>query len=138
MKRLITIAVFAFTVILSAGRALAQVPAIQVDVPFNFTAGDKQLPRGSYTITLASPGVIQIRNRDRHISIGTMALPDGREAENGGELVFSKYGDRYFLHEVLCDYVSLNVSLPTTKSEKWVSRQEARLQNSSQVFLAAK
>jgi hypothetical protein len=138
MKRIITIAVFAFTVILSAGTALAQAPAIRVNVPFNFTAGDKLLPPGLYTITLASAGIIEIRNRDQHISIGTTVLPDNRKSENGAELVFSRYGNRYFLHEVLCDFASMNVNLPATKSEKWARMQEAFLQQPSKVLLAAK
>jgi hypothetical protein len=138
MKRIITIAIFAFTVILSGGRALAQVPAIRVNVPFNFTAGDKLLPPGLYTITLASAGVIEIRNRDQHISIGTTALPDNRESENGGELVFGRYGNQYFLHEVLCDFASMNVYLPTARSEKRVRMQEAMVQNAKQILLAEK
>jgi hypothetical protein len=138
MKRIITIAVFAFTVILSVGRASAQVPAIRVNVPFNFTAGDKLLPAGSYTITLASAGIIEIRNRDQHISIGTTVLPDNRKSENGGELVFARYGNQYFLHEVLCDFASMNVNLPTTKSEKRVHMQEAMVESASQILLVMK
>jgi hypothetical protein len=63
MKRIITVAAFAFTVILGVGKSQAQVPAVQVTVPFKFTAGDKALPAGAYTIMLASSGVIEIRNR---------------------------------------------------------------------------
>jgi hypothetical protein len=138
MKRIITIAIFAFTVILSVGRAGAQVPAIRVNVPFNFTAGDKLLPPGLYTITLASAGIIEIRNRGQHISIGSTALPDNRESEHGGELVFARYGNQYFLHEVLCDFASMNVYLPTTKSEKRVRMQEAMVENANQVLVAMK
>ena len=138
MKRIITIAIFAFTVILSVGRTLAQVPAIRVDVPFNFTAGDKLLPPGLYTITLASTDMIEIRNRDQHISIGTTVLPDNRKSENGGKLVFAGYGNQYFLHETLCDFASMNVNLPTTKSEKRVRMQEAMVESASQILLAMK
>ena len=138
MQRIIPIAIFAFTVILSVGRALAQVPAIRVNVPFNFTAGDKLLPPGLYTITLESPGIIEIRNRVQHISIRSTALPDNRASEHGAELAFARYGNRYFLHEVLCDFASLNVYLPTTKSEKRVGMQEAMVEKASQVLVAMK
>jgi hypothetical protein len=138
MKRIITIAIFAFASILSVNKALAQAPAMQVNVPFNFTAGNKLLPPGTYTITLVSAGAIEIRNRAQHISIGTVVLPDNRESENGGELVFARYGNQYFLHEISCPFASMNVSLPATRSEKRVRMQEAMVQNASQVLLAAK
>jgi len=138
MKRIITIAVFAFTSILSINKASAQVRGVEVNVPFNFTANDKLLPAGTYTITLPSSGVIEIRNRARHISMASVVLPDSRQSEHGGELVFTKYGNRYFLREILCDYASMNVHLPTTKSEEWARTQEAMVQNTSQILLAAK
>lgn len=138
MKRIITIAIFAFTVILSVGRASAQVPGIRVNVPFNFTVGDKLLPAGTYTITVPSTGVIDIRNREKHISVWSMALPDNRESENGDELVFARYGNQYFLREILCRFVSMNVNLPATKSEKRIRTQEAMVENAKQVLLAMK
>jgi hypothetical protein len=138
MKRIITATIFAFTAILSVGRSMAQVPAILVDVPFHFTVGDKLLPPGTYTITSASAGMIEIRNRGQHISILSTTLRDNRESENGGELVFTRYGNQYFLHEILCDFVSMNVYLPTTKSEKRVRTQEAMVEQANHLLLAMK
>jgi hypothetical protein len=138
MKRIITATIFAFTVILNVGRSMAQVPAIRVNVPFSFTAGDKRLPPGTYTITMPSTGVIELRNRDQHISMWSMGVPDNREPEHDGELVFARYGNQYFLHEVLCRYASLNVNLPATKSEKRVRTQEARVESANQILLASK
>ena len=138
MKRIITATIFAFTVILSVGRSMAQVPAIRVNVPFNFTAGDKVLPPGTYTITLASSGVVQLRNRQEQISMGTTVLPDNRKSDNGGELVFTRYGNQFFLHEILCDYASMNVSLPTTRTEKRVHMQEAKVESTKQILLTSK
>jgi hypothetical protein len=136
MKRIIAIAIFALTGILSVGKTLAQVPAVQVNVPFNFVAGDKLLPAGSYTITSPSAGIIEFRNRNQHFLIASPALPDNKESENGGELVFARYGNRYFLHEILCDYATMNVHLPRAKSEKWASTQEASVQQSGEVIVA--
>ena len=138
MKRIITIAIFAFTGILRIGNAMAQEPAVQVKVPFNFTAGDKQLPAGTYSITLASPGIVEFQNKDRHILHGTTALQNFTKSEDGGKLVFTKYGNRYFLHEILCDFRSMNVDLPTTKAEKRARTQEWRADNGNYVMLALK
>ena len=51
MKRIITATIFAFTVILSVGRSMAQVPAIRVNVPFNFTAQGQSYPAGVYDVS---------------------------------------------------------------------------------------
>jgi hypothetical protein len=136
MKRIITIAIFALTGILSVGSALAQATAIRVKVPFAFNAGDKLLPPGTYTITLVSADVIRIQDRDQHISILSTETRDNRRSENGDELVFARYGDRYFLQEVLCDSAAMNVNLPATKSEEKSRVQEAVVQHSGQVLVA--
>jgi hypothetical protein len=138
MKRIITIAILAFTGILGIGSASAQATAVRVKVPFAFTAGDTLLPPGIYTITFVSADVVHIRERDQHISVLTTEIPNNRRSENGDELVFARYGNRYFLQEILCDSAAMNVNLPLTKSEERARTQEAFLQNSSKVLLAAK
>jgi hypothetical protein len=138
MKQIITGTIFAFALILSVGKTLAQVPAILVNVPFNFTVGDKLLPAGKYTITLPSTGMIEIFNRGQRISTSSTVILDNRESENGGELVFTRYGDHYFLNEILCKFASMNVSLPTARSEKKIRTQEAMVENAKQILLAAK
>jgi hypothetical protein len=65
-----------------------------------------------------------------------MVLPENTQAESGGELVFTRYGNQYFLHQILCEYPSMNVHLPQARAEKWIRREEAKVQNASQVFLA--
>ena len=45
----------------------------------------------------------------------------------GSELVFQRYGDQYFLHEVLCPATaSTNVDIPASRLEKR-ERTEAKL-----------
>jgi hypothetical protein len=138
MKRITAITLFAFASILGAGAAVAQDRGVQANVPFDFTVGNKLLPAGTYTITPASEGVIAIQNRDKHVLILSAALPDGKEAKNGGELVFDRYADQYFLREILCDAAAMNVELPATKAEKQARMQEAKVQNASQVEVAAR
>ena len=40
-------------------------------------------------------------------------LPDPSISDN--EVVFTKYGNHYFLHEVLCGAVSMHVALPASQ-----------------------
>ncbi len=138
MKRIITIAIFAFTGILSVGSALAQGDAVWVKVPFAFTAGDRLLPAGTYMITPLSADVIHIQARDQNISVLTTDLQDDQQSKNGDELIFARYGDRYFLREILCNSAAMTVSLPATKSEKRARTQEALVQHPDLVLLASK
>lgn len=138
MKRITAFALITLGGILSCGGALAQDHAVQANVPFDFTIGNKLLPPGTYTIAPISEDVIAIQNRDRHVSILSTTSPDSRQAGNRGELVFDEYAGQYFLRGVLCESASLNVDLPRSKSEERVSRQEARVQNANQVLVAVK
>jgi hypothetical protein len=53
-------------------------------------------------------------------------------------LVFQKYGNQYFLSEVLGPSTSLNVAIPRSKREQSVRREEATLRESSQILIALK
>ena len=138
MKRITAIALFVIAAFITTGRAVAQDRAVRATVPFDFTVGDKLLPAGTYTITTASSDVIELRNYDRRIAILSTATPDSKESRNGSKLVFDKYGDQYFLSEILCQSASMNVNLPTSKAEKRARVQEAMLHSVSEVFVAAK
>lgn len=137
------IKVIAITVCLLASFAVvrtvsAQDHAARATVPFGFNVGDKWVPPGTYTITSnsGSPNIIYLRSRDSKVALLTFAHPDS-ERSNGGKLVFTKYGDQYFLHEILCSACGMNVALPGSKHERIVrARLEAGLSNPSDVYLA--
>jgi hypothetical protein len=133
----------AITVCLLASFALvgtvsAQDHVARATVPFGFNVGDKWVPPGTYTITSdsESPNVIYVRNKDGNVVLLTLAEPDSH-VSNGGKMVFTKYGDQYFLHEILCSACRMNVALPSSKHERIArERLEAGLSNPSDVYLA--
>jgi len=135
--------VVAFAVCLLASLAVvgtvsAQDHVARATVPFGFNVGDKWVPPGTYTITSdsGSPNNIFIRSKDSNVTLVTLAQPDSQPS-NGAKLVFTKYGDQYFLHEILCSACGMNVSLFRSKHERIVrKRLEAGLSNSSDVYLA--
>src|SRR5271168_2447056 len=138
MKRNIAIALLAVSTLATAGRAVAQDLAVQATVPFEFTVGGRLLPADTYTITSAESGVIMIRNADKHFWAVTIASHSNQESASGSELVFDKYGDKYFLHEVMCPKdAGLNVNVPKSKLEKQVQIQEAKYGGEPQVVLIA-
>jgi hypothetical protein len=137
MKRITAIALFTIAGFVTAGSTLAQNRAVRVDVPFDFTVGDKLLPPGTYEITTAKEGVIEIQERGKHVAVLTPASPDNNTSQTG-KLVFDKVGNQYFLSEILCQSANMNVSVPPSKHEKQARQHQAMLQNSSQVFVATK
>jgi len=139
MKRITSItsiALFALVSFVTVGSISAQDRAVKANVPFEFTVGNTLLPAGNYEITVANQNVIEIKNTDRHVAILTTTTNDGNEATKS-ELVFNKYGDQYFLREVLCTQAAMNMAVPASKQEKTARAQEASLShNGQQVYLA--
>jgi hypothetical protein len=139
MKRITSItsiALFALVSLVTVGSISAQERAVKANVPFDFTVGDKLLPAGTYMISTENANVIKIQSSDRRVAILSTTTSDGKESKTA-ELVFNKYGDQYFLHEILCSSADMNMAVPASKQEKRARTQEASLSNSGQqVYLA--
>jgi hypothetical protein len=95
--------VFALT--MYPGKAQAQIVGnLEVDIPFQFHVGNVKLPPGKYTIHVLDNSdltVMEITSADGSSS----ALFEVRDAEaksapGKSELVFNKYGNRYFLEKL--------------------------------------
>jgi hypothetical protein len=138
MKRITATALLAIANLAMAGTSFAQSNGVQANVPFDFTVDNQVLPAGTYRIQTQSPGLIMIRNHDKPISVLTLVNQDGTKSPNGGKLIFHKYGDHYFLSEILCDSASMNVELHPSKAEKRVQLQQAMVKPSSEVFIATR
>ena len=74
----------------------------------DFTVGGKLLPKGVYSIKKNSENIILIRSRNKPISTLAMVTPDGHSAPGGGVLTFHRYGDQYFLSQILSDSANLS------------------------------
>ena len=140
MKRISAIAICALASLVAAGSAVAQGHAVKATVPFDFAVGNSRLPAGTYTITTVdSPSStgLAIRSDSGKVTVLINAYADGKQSKNS-KLVFDKYGDQYFMREILCSNADMNVELPVSKAEKQSQRQEASLPNSDrgQVFVA--
>jgi hypothetical protein len=96
----LVLSVFALTIF--AGKAHAQIVGdLDVDIPFQFHAGNARLPAGKYRIHVLDGSdltVMEITSADG----STSALFEVQDAEANAtpaksELIFNKYGNRYFL-----------------------------------------
>ena len=140
MKRISAIALLSLASLLTAGSAMAADRA-QANIPFAFNVGDMVMPAGDYTISDAGwrpSGVIEIRSADAKHATLTTAFGDAKKPVNGGELVFNRYGDKYFLTEVLCPAGGMSVKLPTSKLERRARINEAALPTTTQILVATK
>lgn len=139
MKPTHAIALLTVALLSATDGVLAQQRAVMANVPFSFTVGTNVLPAGKYTISSRSSGVVQIKSTDGQISTRLVAVKSYHESAGGTELIFNRYGDRYFLHRVLCPSTSrLNLDFPSSKSEQKLRKREAKLQGDEQLLIAAR
>ena len=138
MKRITAIALLAIANFAMAGMSFAQSYGVKANVPFDFTVGNKVLPAGTYQIQSKSGVVISIRNHDKPIAMLTTVDQDGASSKDGGKLIFHKYGDQYFLSEILSDSATMNVYVPRSKAETRVRLQQAMVHPASEVFIATR
>jgi hypothetical protein len=138
MKRIPTLSLIILAA-LSAIPAIAQGVVLKTDIPFGFTVGDTYMPAGHYTLSAPESGIIRIAN-DNTNAVATVSDTHGfSDPGHGSKLVFEKYGERYFLHHVLCPTtVALNVDIPEWNAEKRARTREAKLDHGEQILVAAR
>jgi hypothetical protein len=74
--------------------------SLVLNAPFAFTVEKQQMPAGSYRI-LVERNYLQIRGQDGQIACMVLTLPtSGRVRVGSGEVVFHRFGNRYFLNQV--------------------------------------
>ena len=132
MKRITVLAFLTAALIsMASARAHAQAPAFTV--PFDFIVGNQVFPAATYQVSYnATKTAILVRSKDdRFHALTTTHLADPSTSDN--VVVFTKYGNQYFLHKVLCGAVSMNVEIPVSRLEKQARIQDAQLPHSETV-----
>lgn len=136
MKRTLAIASFAAAMIMASTGASAQTKA-QATIPFDFAVGSTLMPSGLYDIESPQPGVIWLHEHNGQANVLSVAVTS-QSVATPAKLIFNKYGDQYFLHETRAANGDVEMTLPTTKLEKRVRAQEARLENEQKTAIALK
>lgn len=100
---IITGAVFA----VSAAAQTSAPQRMRANIPFAFSAGEKTLPAGVYTLSVVNPNsdrqALQIRSQDGHFSaiIQTSVVSGQAVADHdAAKVVFRRYGDQYFFAQI--------------------------------------
>jgi hypothetical protein len=83
----------------STSYAFAQGQTMQVNVPFAFHNGSQHLPAGTYRVEIQSMYVLLLRGQSGSGFVMTNPATTST-APATGKVIFTRYGDQYYLSEV--------------------------------------
>jgi hypothetical protein len=117
--------------LLLAASAYAQMPGapLRATIPFDFNIRGKTLPAGDYEIRRITdePGGLEVLNVHRsneHAMFETGPVEAARIARHS-EIIFHRYGDTYFLHEVWSAGLETGRELPLSRQERFLRSETA-------------
>jgi hypothetical protein len=125
------------SLLLTVAGAHAQ-SATRVNVPFAFKVGTKQMPAGTYKIRndfgTNFVRVLNVQTYTSAVAVGRRESP----SKNTDKLIFHRYGNQYFLTEILGGKGSNAMVLPATKQEKELQVANAPTNIGNEVEIASK
>jgi hypothetical protein len=100
--------------------------SFQITIPFSFQTGRQHMPAGHYEIESLSPQVILLRELGQHRSDMLIVYPaDGSRDSARGSVVFSRFGDKYFLHQVWAPGARTGQECARSRAEKELMRADS-------------
>jgi hypothetical protein len=128
---LLVLSVFAITIF--AGKAHAQIVGdLNVNVPFQFHAGNTKLPAGKYRIHVLDDSdltVMEITSADGSTSaLFQVQESDVNSAPAKSELIFNRYGNRYFLSKLFDEGNPSGSKVVESRYEKQMSKAAVEAQ----------
>lgn len=129
MKKQISRALLGLAATLMLGvAAVAQVShTVVIRVPFDFVAGEKRMPAGSYTVRRIrsdAESALLIRSEDGRAT-AVILTNTGDPQPRAAALVFRQHGDRHFLAEVSMPGAASTRELPKSSAERRLERELA-------------
>lgn len=135
MKRQVVIMMIAALIVAIASVTTIRAQSagnVSVTIPFEFSAGTKTLPAGDYNVrrTLQGGSVV-MRIQDKNNAVA-LFLPNARPVAGSNiqaesKLVFSRYGNEYFLSQIWIAGRSTGAELHRTTRERSLQRELARI-----------
>ena len=85
-----------------SGPAAAQAQSVTVNIPFDFSANDQNVPAGTYRISFQAPRYLLFVHTQSTKKQYLMAVQPTWEqnSQDGGRLIFRRYGDNNYLYQV--------------------------------------
>ena len=137
MKSILKTGLLAMACLTAYSHASAQT-TVEAKIPFEFAVGQKVLPPGTYSITQVTSRIIELQNLDRRTSVFVSTFASDYVSQKPKEMVFHKYGNQYFLHEVRGGLGQFSLGLSPSKLEKEIQRQAATNANQQSAEIALK
>lgn len=111
---------------------------LRADVPFEFHIGGKVMPAGNYRISPTNNNsvVIAAMEPDGPRAAALTNLSGGGNAHDRSELVFTRYGDKYFLRQIWRAGLSNGRELPPARTEREIMFRAAA--SPERVYVAAR
>jgi len=130
MRRIFTaIVATAFLALAITAPARAQLPgtAMRANIPFDFIVNGKTLPAGNYEVKRLNDepeGLIirSVDNKHDHAVFETESMQQNRMPRED-QIVFDRFGDTYFLSEVLTGGMETARRLAPTRAERELKRE---------------
>jgi frataxin-like iron-binding protein CyaY len=114
----------------SALASSAQTRSLVVNIPFEFSVGNKTLPAGEYIVNYASQASregLTIQKNDGSANAISMTMNvTSREPQKQARLVFNKYGDRHFLSQIWMASRTSGRELNKSRSERALETELAK------------
>jgi hypothetical protein len=120
------------TLVALSGMAAAQrigSTGVVAQVPFEFMVANKIVPAGEWVVQAATMDgkTLVIRNTEAKVALlSPSSQAEGKEDAAHYALIFTRYGDRYFLSGIKLEGSNITYRLPESKVEA-----ELRAQNTS-------
>jgi hypothetical protein len=117
----------AFALTIYPSKAQAQIVGnLEVNIPFQFHAGNTQLPPGKYVIHMLDDSdltVMEISSADDSASaLFEVQAAEANSAPAQSELIFNKYGNRYFLAKLFDEGNPSGSKVLESRYEKRISK----------------
>jgi hypothetical protein len=127
-----------FALALYPSKAEAQIVGdLDVNIPFQFQAGNAKLPAGEYRIHMMDDSnltVMQISSADGSAStIFQVQETEAKSTPTKSELIFNRYGDQYFLAKLFEQGSDSGSEVIESREEKTISEQTTQAEEHVQV-----
>lgn len=140
MKRQAFSLVSLLSLLLVAGSAIAQTVHVRADIPFNFAAGNKALPAGTYDVGTMTGDDKTLLLQSRAGSASMMLNSNAAQAlepSTKTKLVFNRYGNQYFLSQIWVNGEARGRQLLKSSREKEVAKVLAQDRTRGRVEIVA-
>ena len=128
-RKLVTFTLWSFFVIGAASLNAQSAHELRVNIPFEFNVSNRTVPPGDYIMHVLA-NALQIRQRDGHVVALTPSTASTKaEAAKEAQVMFHRYGDEYFLSEVVMPYSNSGIKLVQSKNEQKLAQDGTKGQD---------